>query len=61
MSLAVVMREQTVAQRSAPPSDPANRWFLRPSVNGPDRALNGVGVEFKAAIIQEAAEEMPAA
>ena len=34
LSLAVVMSEQTVAQRSAPPSDPANRWFLRPSVTG---------------------------
>src|SRR5947209_2312150 len=28
------MREQTVAHRSAPPSEPANRWFLRPSATG---------------------------
>ena len=33
-SLAVAMREQTVAQRTPPPSEPANRWFFRPSATG---------------------------
>src|ERR1700755_1754132 len=28
------MREQIVAHRAAPPSEPANRWFLRPSATG---------------------------
>src|SRR6185437_15229425 len=28
------MSEQTIAQRSAPPSEPANRWFLRPKAIG---------------------------
>src|SRR5258708_6455014 len=30
------MREETVAQRSAPPSDPATRWVCGPSVLGRD-------------------------
>ena len=34
LSLAVVISEQTMAQRSAPPSEPANRWFLRPRAIG---------------------------
>src|ERR1700730_3484963 len=28
------MREQTIAQRTPPPSEPAKRWFLRPSAIG---------------------------
>ena len=31
---AVVINEHTMAQRSAPPSEPANRWFLRPRATG---------------------------
>jgi hypothetical protein len=31
LSFAVAMREQMVAHRTPPPSEPANRWFLRPS------------------------------
>ena len=31
LSFAVAIREQTVAQRTPPPSEPAKRWFLRPS------------------------------
>jgi hypothetical protein len=34
LSFAVAMREQTVAHRMPPPSEPANRWFLRPSAMG---------------------------
>ena len=34
LSFAVAMREQTVAHRSPPPSEPANRWFLRPRATG---------------------------
>src|SRR5258707_8807668 len=34
LSFAVAMREQTVAHRTPPPSEPANRWFLRPSATG---------------------------
>jgi len=48
------MREQTVAHRAPPPSDPANRWFLRPERDRADDALDGIGVEFDAAIIEEA-------
>jgi hypothetical protein len=53
--LAVVMRAQTVAQRAPPPSEPANRWFLRPSATGPDRALDRIVVEVDTTIVEEAA------
>jgi hypothetical protein len=35
--------------------------FLSAEGDRPDRALNGVGVEFDAAIIQETTEKLPAA
>ena len=34
IELPVSSSEATTAQRSAPPSDPAKRWFLRPRATG---------------------------
>jgi hypothetical protein len=44
LSFAVAMREQTVAHRTPPPSEPANRWFLRPSVTAAARASTFVAL-----------------
>ena len=57
LSFAVAMREQMVAHRTPPPSEPANRWFLR---DGPDGALDRIVVEFDAAVIEEPGEGWPA-
>jgi hypothetical protein len=57
LSFAVAMREQTVAHRTAPPSEPANRWFLRDGSNG---ALDRVVVELDTTVIEEAGEGGPA-
>jgi hypothetical protein len=53
LSFAVAMSEQTVAHRTPPPSEPANRWFLR---NG---ALDQIVIEFDTAVIEEAGEGWP--
>src|SRR5438034_8290875 len=60
LSLAVAIREQTVAHRAPPPSEPANRWFLRPKRDGSDRTFNRIVVEVDTAIVQETAEGWPA-
>src|ERR1700680_4143127 len=49
------MREQTIAQRTPPPSEPAKRWFLRPSAIGLIARSAGL-FELDAAIIDKAAE-----
>ena len=47
-----------VAQRWAPPSDPANR-VLTAQRDRPDGTFDGVGVELDAAIIKEADRDRP--
>jgi hypothetical protein len=49
-----------MAQLSAPPSEPAKRWFLAP-LDRPDGALDGVRIDFDAAIFEELAEPLPVA
>jgi hypothetical protein len=53
LSLAVAMREQTVAHRAPPPSEPA---ILAPERDGPNRRLDRIVVEIDTAIIQETAK-----
>jgi hypothetical protein len=60
LSLQVSIREATVAQCSAPPSEPANKAFFRFSVIGPDGTLDGVVVELDAAVVEEAGQTLPA-
>jgi hypothetical protein len=60
LSFAVVMREQTVAQRAAPPLEFCEEVVLAAERDGADGAFDGVGVEFDAAVIKEAARAAPA-
>src|SRR3954451_14858403 len=53
------MREQTVAQRSAPLGS-GKQVILAAKRDGTNRALDGVGIEFDASVIKEAAKSVPA-
>jgi hypothetical protein len=57
-SFAVATGLATIAQRRAPPSEPATRAFFRPK---PDGFLYGVVIELEPAVLQEQHQRLPAA
>jgi hypothetical protein len=54
------IRNATVAQCSAPPSEPANKAFFRLSAIGRMEPLDGVVVELNATVINEARQSLTA-
>ena len=54
------MSEAMTAQCSPPPSEPAKRWFLRPSAIGRIERSTTLESNLDAAVVEEAGEPVPA-
>ena len=59
LSLQVSISDATTAQCSAPPSEPAKNAFLPIQRNRPDAALDDIGIDLDAAVVEEVGETVP--